>query len=629
MVAPARKWYVACSPRIPDKVPPELALLARFHGQPWWEPKNDHRRPIPQIQLAELLKSSDFFEGNISPSNPAWSARDRCAPDFAFGFAYVDSQLRLRITKAGYELLRYVTIVENEAGELFSTEETKRILENPAVQELFLKQFLKWQYPSWQHGGNPRTRRLYLPAGEMGIFPFVETLRLAYELDGLTKHEIAIFCLSVLRASAVPEAKAAILEFRQQVASYSGRERREFIRNTHESVFRQVYAEDIAVGNIATRQTVAPPTVEGFLAKKMRNSLDVADAAIRYFRVTGLFTLSATTRRLMVSPSRKHDVEEILAMDFTPVDFYEDVEAFYEYYGNPELPTLPWETIPKLLVRARTVHTEIEQVAIEIRAIEPEIEVEIPALPADLELLDLTALKTIVQELTMQKTGLRQYLLELESQKPEVVEDILRMFEEIARKRVIDPALFFEWNTWRALLALDDARQIKPNFTLDDQLLPLHNAPGGKADIEADFGPFVALVEVTLSAGVRQYDTEAEPVTRHVARYQDQEKEGEGRDVFGVFIAPKINPNTPHYFWIHATVTPVPPFGDYVLIIPLALQQFLDLLNFCKKYNVFTAKAFLELLSRLSQPIQQVESAEEWVSMFPEIIKSWKESLVP
>lgn len=628
MGAPARKWYVACSPRIPDKVPAELALLARFDGQLWWEPKNDKRQPIPQIELAELLKSSDFFEGSISPSNPAWSARDRCAPDFAFGFAYVDSQLRLRITKAGYELLRYVTIVENEAGELSSTGETKRILENPAVQELFLKQFLKWQYPSWQHGGNPRTRRLYLPAAEMGIFPFVETLRLAYELDGLTKHEIAMFGLSLLQASAVPEAKAAILEFRQQVANYSGRERREFIRNTHESVFRHVYAEDIAVGNIATRQTVAAPTVEGFLAKKMRNSLDVADAAIRYFRVTGLFTLSAMTRRLTVSHYRRRDVEDILGMEFTPVDFYEDVEAFYDYFGNPELPVLPWETLPRLLTRARTAHTEIEQIALEIRAIEPEKEMEIPALPADLQNLDLTALKTIVQELSMEKAGLRQYLLELESQKPEVVEDILRMFEEIVRKRVIDPALFFEWNTWRALLALDDARQIKPNFTLDDQLLPLHNAPGRKADIEADFRSFVVLVEVTLSGGVRQYDTEAEPVTRHVARYQDEEKKTEGRDVFGMFIAPRINPNTPHYFWVHATLTPVPPFGDYVTIIPLTLQQFVDIVTFCKEHDVFTAQAFLELLSRLSQPKDQVESAEEWVSTFPEIVKSWKESLV-
>ena len=63
-----------------------------------------------------------------------------------YGFAYIDSDRILMITDAGHRLIR---------GE--------------RIQELFLKQMLKWQYPSWQHGGNIRTRHLYPRVDEMGI----------------------------------------------------------------------------------------------------------------------------------------------------------------------------------------------------------------------------------------------------------------------------------------------------------------------------------------------------------------------------------------------------------------------------------------------------------------------------
>ena len=40
------------------------------------------------------------------------------------------------------------------------------------------------------------------------------------------------------------------------------------------------------------------------------------------------------------------------------------------------------------------------------------------------------------------------------------------------------------------------------------------------ADIVCDYGDFGLTVEVTMQSGQRQYETEGEPVTRHLAKYK-------------------------------------------------------------------------------------------------------------
>ncbi len=134
----SRTWYVSCSPRSPEKIAAELALLAGFDGQPWWKKDAASGRLVNQIAFAKELQRLESFEGRISQRVPELSARDRLAPIQTYGFAFVDSDGKIRITAAG-----------------------QRLIHGTRVHELFLKQMLKWQYPSWQHGGNPRTRSRY------------------------------------------------------------------------------------------------------------------------------------------------------------------------------------------------------------------------------------------------------------------------------------------------------------------------------------------------------------------------------------------------------------------------------------------------------------------------------------
>lgn len=579
----SRTWYVSCSPRSPEKIKPELEQLATLEGEPWTA-RDSSGNLVTQIRFARLLQETPTFEGNIYEKDPSFSARDRFAPMQTYGFAYIDSDRILRITDAGRQLIN---------GE--------------RIQELYLKQMLKWQYPSWQHGGNPRTRHLYSSRDEIGIHPFVATLCACYELNGISKEELAIFLLPTMKDEDVIHSINKIKKFREESGKYRGVERREFIWNTHIEEYARVYVEELKSGQFHTRESLTTDETS-FLHKKIRNSLDVADAAFRYFRATGLFTFSADYRRLIVSPLHRNEVRRILnEMEFQIVDFYENVEAFYEYMGNPDIPILPWENEKELTEKAISLGVD-SKIARESSIIE---------------------LKNMIENETRQlkQRRLEKYLIA--AQAKEEVRDIIETFKRIKQKDVVDPPLFFEWNVWRAFVSMDDCEKPVPNFNLDDDLKPFSTAPGNRADMEIQYNDsFVVLGEVTLSTGARQYDTEGEPVTRHVGRYQKEEQEKRtGRRVYCVFIAPKIDPATRDYFYVHLKHFNNPEFGGYLNMIPLSMEQFIDIFEFVKSMKNFNRYVFKDFLDRVVNLREITNTGEEWGKGISKVIREWKKDL--
>lgn len=572
-------WYVSCSPRSPEKIAPELTALADLDGVLWRE-RDASGSLVNQIRFANLLKGLTTFEGSISIRTPDFSARDRFAPMQTFGFAYVNSEGILKITPAG-----------------------RRLIEGKRTQELFLKQFLKWQYPSWQHGGNPTTKSRY-PVLEMNIFPFVETLRACHKLGSLKKEEIAIFLLPTINGAFVSEAIGRIQAFREGQAKLTGRERLEFISNVHYEQFKMVYSEPIRGGRITTREG-SKKTVNDFLKTKIRNSLDVSDAAIRYFRATGLFTLSSDYRGIVISPMHKKEVEKILSeMEYSIIE-YDNVDQFYQYMGNPDLPVFPWETAVEL--RKKAVNLGLDQ-----------------TVARTLQQIDL---KDYIEERQRHEKEYKLKRYMEEAQKEDMVQDIIQMFSRILDRDVVDPALFFEWNTWRALVSINDFKTATPNFVIDDDLKPFSFAPGNKPDFEIEYNnTFIVLTEVTLSGGARQYDTEGEPVTRHIGRYQKKESEkGNPRAVYGLFIAPSINPATSHYFYVHLKSVNNPEFGGYLNIVPLTLAQFITIFRFIKSLQFFNRNIIRDLLDRIIALKDVTENGREWVQSIPKVIGEWEE----
>ena len=67
---------------------------------------------------------------------------------------------------------------------------------------------------------------------------------------------------------------------------------------------------------------------------------------------------------------------------------------------------------------------------------------------------------------------------------------------------------------------MDDCEKPLPNFNLDDDLKPFSTAPGNRPDMEIQYNDTFVVLGGLRTTGAGQYDTEGEPVTRHIGKYQ-------------------------------------------------------------------------------------------------------------
>ena len=116
-----------------------------------------------------------------------------------------------------------------------------------------------------------------------------------------------------------------------------------------------------------------------------------------------------------------------------------------------------------------------------------------------------------MDRLRAERLRLERAIFALEARTPKRLREALDFYATILAREVIDPPTFLEWNTWRAFLALGEAREVIANLTVDDDLQPLNAAQGNQPDMEIDYGTFHVVSEVTLRAGADQRQAEARP----------------------------------------------------------------------------------------------------------------------
>jgi len=227
-------WYVSCSPRSPAKIKNELALLAKLEGQKW-NKKDRKGNNVTQLKFAKMLRDLAEFEGEASGKESDFSARDRVAPMKTYGFAYIDNQGRLEITKAG-----------------------KALISGDDEQHIFLMQMLKWQYPSPQHCGpeyldQPATLFEGRKLG-FSIIPFIFTLQVVKKVRGITKREIALFLLPHHRMRGLSTVVENIHKYRQERERKKGRSKKlEYDEKYHKRLYKQIYS--VALSGRENRET--------------------------------------------------------------------------------------------------------------------------------------------------------------------------------------------------------------------------------------------------------------------------------------------------------------------------------------------------------------------------------------
>jgi hypothetical protein len=506
----SRVIFVTTSPRTPAKMIPEIELLNTHFAGQKWN-------NVTQRAFMELLKEENFFNGE-GANDPAFSARDRInrAPK-ALGFVVLSPVISL--TPAGLELV------------------TSR-----RKEEIFLRQLLKFQVPSPYH--KPTAK-----AAEFWVKPYLEIFRLIRHFGSLKFDELRLFGLQLTDYRNFDSIISKIDQFRIEKAQNEGNYK-QFYHEYLYSELRNIYADRIQSGRTKTRET-NDASVSTFLSTQASNLRDYADACFRYLRATGLVNISYIGKSISIVPEKIQEVDYFLEHTSREPQFINDERQYVAYLGNAEGPTLLTDNKELLEQKIRTEFPQIQ--------ISEEISLQ--------QLKDIYAdeLENRKEQIiTEQVTAIKDYRL---------FDEINTTFEQILEESLYDTPLMLEWNTWRAMTMLDGG-SVKANLKFDDFGNPMSTAQGNMADIICDYGDFRLTVEVTMQSGQRQYETEGEPVTRHLAKV----KRETNQRAYCLFIAPTINEAcVAHFYALHKMN--ISYYGGTSTIVPLSLSVFIKMVE--------------------------------------------------
>lgn len=547
--------FLTTSPRTPEKMIPEIDLLIKYFESKIWNSES-------QRSFMKVLRDEDFFNGK-GANDPAFSARDRInrAPK-ALGFVLLEPTLQL--TSAGQKLL------------------TSR-----RIDEVFLRQMLKFQIPSPYH--KPTSK-----AAKFCVKPYLEMLRLVRTMGTLKFDELQIFGMQLTDYHDFNKVVRKIEKFRIEKAQHTGSYRifkTEYLNNE----LKKIYRNRIQRGETKTRES-NDSSLAKFLKTQSSNMRDYADACFRYLRITGLVNVSHVGKSLSIVPERIADVDYILkTVDRNPL-YVEDQADYTAYLGNAAL--------PKLLTDNRTMLVQ------KIREEFPSVEIVAKATIDDLkdllaDLLEQRKQKSITEQVTEIK-DYRQY------------DEIQSVYEQIENNELYDAPLMLEWNTWRAMTMLDGG-EIKANLNFDDYGHPLSTAAGNMSDIVCDYGNYMVCVEVTMASGQKQYEMEGEPVTRHLGKL----KKASGKPCYCLFVAPTINDAcVSHFFTLHHLNLAM--YGGKSTIIPLPLNIFRKMVEDSYKANYTPNPMHVRNFFETSNDLAKICGSEiEWYEKIKEKALHW------
>ena len=361
--------------------------------------------------------------------------------------------------------------------------------------------------------------------------------------------ELRLFGLQLTDYRNFETVASKIEQFRVEKAQNQGNYKR-FYQEYLYSELRQIYADRIQAGRTRTRQT-NDASISKFLNTQASNLRDYADACFRYLRATGLVNISHVGKSISIVPEKIEEVDYFLANTDREPCYIDNERQYVSYLGNAELPNLLTDNrelleqkiraeFPNILITERQTLRQLKEI-----------------LAGELE-------RRKEQILIEQVTAIKDYRL---------FEEINTTFNQILDSSLYDTPLMLEWNTWRAMTMLDGGN-IKANLKFDDFGNPMSTAQGNMADIVCDYGDFGLTVEVTMQGGQRQYETEGEPVTRHLAKF----KKESDKQAYCLFIAPTINASCIAYFYALHKMN-IDFYGGTSTIVPLPLSVFIKMVE--------------------------------------------------
>jgi hypothetical protein len=137
-------------------------------------------------------------------------------------------------------------------------------------------------------------------------------------------------------------------------------------------------------------------------------------------------------------------------------------------------------------------------------------------------------------------------------------------------------------------------------------------------DIVCEYCDFDLLVEVTLQAGQRQYESEGEPVSRHLGNHRRES----GKEAYCLFIAPRISQGTlAHFFYLHRVN--ISYYQGTSTIIPLNLEDFQELLRKANDSDLRpNSEGLRSFLRQMSQRALECENEQIWFEEISTMVQS-------
>lgn len=481
-----------------------------------------------------------------------------------------------------YSALRQLGFVQlHSDGTVSTTPVGLHLLAHPELlQQVMLRQLLKYRI------GSPIE-----PQDLLSLRPFVAILRVLKGLadaglPGLSLHEVALYLIPLQR-----DDDASIGRVVSQVLAHREEEGR--IRGL--TAKKRWLAEKYAS---VERATTAQHTLR-----------DYADSSMRYVRLTGLVSASASSGRFELAASRADDIAELLAA--IPRDV--DDDAYVDHLHDPSEPSLPMDDEPKLDMRILRVQEEIERMGEEVAATQLAEVGPIPVAERQQRLFQLEALRDELRETEFYRVQRTRAAL---MHTVGVLRDI--------RSRKLAPGLhapaYLEWAVWRLMLAINDlAGSVASSrgFKVDSEFEPLGHAIAGVPDTEFEYASDVLVGEVTLTTSGRQVAAEGEPVRRHIAH---SVRRHAGKRVLGILVAPSIDPNTHADFYDASYYID----GDEIVteIVPLTIDDVIFVIEEMLTHNrVISHADLLATLQMILDSRPDYRNGIEWGRAYPEVFR--------
>lgn len=600
-----KAWSITTTVRNPERLRDFLVALKPLENKTWDEVNQENYQKLLIKNRLYGFGNTQFYNGLttdiVKLINDTDSEIDDGTIDEIIKLKnYTDFAMRGRqsinpLTKFGFVIIDNGAVKITELGK-------KLIASEKDAGDVFLKSFIKWQIP------NPASND-FPDGGDYDVVPFVATLKLISEVNrieteqgnnavGISKQEFSLFVPSLVRYVDIENYAEQIVKLRASQKGKIKQERKEI---------RDNYRKQFAIKFLGTTNQVT-------INKLLKNLKDYGDNAIRYFRLTKFIRIRGNGFFIDLEPNRYTETEALFESEFYKPKHFADKNTYVAYMSNDSLPVLPWQTKDKLSKIASDVYSDITELQNNL-GLMVESKKNISVMSENDLTLYINSLREIRKELQERENHIKSQPVSSITQYIEQLENIFNLENR---------ALMLEYLSTMGLHALNDAKEIKPNYPVGDDSEPTSTAPGGMADIECFYDNFNMICEVTMLNGRDQWFNEGQPVMRHLRDFENSHK-----NAYCIFIAPKIHTDSAETFHIANTVGYK---GSKQKIAPLTIKQFVELLKTLKQMREankkFTHDSLKSLLNDITESANSISNSDDWVANTQDILNSWSVSLV-